>query len=369
MRFSQAGHRFTADKLPGVGHANQPLRHQLQVIVIAGMKLREGLRMTGHSSTPRIAGILFTVLMLCGMSLSANGQIIKAPLDRGFVRSSSIAVTVDEMLGPNKQRAADEPILGPGYPALWIAEVQIKSVRYVRMQVTDPKTGDVSRELVWYMVYRVIPRRPSDLAGDKSEELVRKLNDPTLEPANSEDPVRAQPMLMPKFVLQTTDVGSESTYTDEVNLQIQESVLGREFRQDAAGLKLLNSVQALQEVPAPVGIDDENPLENALYGVAIWRNVDPDTDYFKITMTGFSNAYRISTNEAGEQVVEEKAIVQKFGRPGDRFLQDEAEFRVIDDPQWTYLPRDAEVSVPDFESILRGTPVQAANAAEPDANN
>ncbi|MEZ6058777.1 MAG: hypothetical protein R3C19_00275 [Planctomycetaceae bacterium] len=321
--------------------------------------------MTVRMKSPRILAVALSVSAMLSLCESASAQLIKAPLDRGFVRSSSIAVSVDEMLGPKKQRSAEEPILGPGYPALRIAEVQYKPMRYVRMPITDPKTGETSRELVWYMVYRVISRLPSDLAGDKSEELVRKLNDPTLEPANPADPVQAQPVLLPRFILQTTDEGSQAAYADEVNLEVQQSVLRREFRQDAAGLPLLNSVQAVRTFPEPVPVDAENPLENALYGVAVWRNVDPETDYFTVTMTGFSNAYRISTSETGERVVEEKAIVQKFGRPGDRFLQDEAEFRVIDDPSWIYWQRPADLTVPEFESILRSAPIQAAGAPEP----
>lgn len=66
-------------------------------------------------------------------------------LDSGFARTSSIAMSVDEMLGSRKTRALTEPILGPGYPAVWIAEVQYKPVRLRRLEVLDPKPASRRR--------------------------------------------------------------------------------------------------------------------------------------------------------------------------------------------------------------------------------
>ena len=97
-----------------------------------------------------------------------------------------------------------------------------------------------------------------------------------------------------------------------------------------------------------------NSLAKAKYGVAIWRNVDPDTDYFTIRMAGFTNAYQIRRVNSG-MVFEQKVVEQKFGRPGDRYNQDEAEFRVIGDPEWVYAVREVGKTPPNFESILRNT--------------
>ena len=364
-----------------------------------------------------------TTFMLSAIVVSsteiASAQLIRAPLDRGFGRVASITMTVDEMYGPYKVRPETDPILGPGYPSLFIAEVQIKPVRYRLMDVVDPKTGQTNEELVWYMVYRVIPRDYTELAGDSRDSLVKKLSDPDLVPQNTIDPVEGYPLMLPRFILRTDDSREDRhEYVDEVNAQIQRAVFTREFREDAAHLRLLSSVEAITEVPEPVSVDDPDPLASALYGVAIWRNVDPKTDYFTITMTGFSNAYRISRDAAGELSVEEKVIEQRFGRPGDEFRQRESEFRFIDSasldrngdvvvvmdgtaarfphdqpcpafvddlraeleedaakatdggrppertwPVWRYQKRQAEIRMPQFEIILRNprTDVQAAN--------
>ncbi len=307
--------------------------------------------------------LIFTAILgivLCRAG-ETNAQLIRAELDRGFARSSSIAMTVDEMLGSQKARKSGEPILGPGYPALWIAEVQFKPVRFVRMDVTDPGTGVTKPELVWYMIYRVIPRDYTELAGNERGALLEKLEDPTIQPQNYIDAAPSNPLLIPRFVLRTDDAGPPLEYTDEVNLQVQQAIFEREFRQRASGLRLLNSVQAVMDVREPVSVDDPEPLTKASYGVAIWRGVDPNIDYFTVFMNGFSNAYKISMNDTGEEVVEHKVVEQKFGRPGDSFEQSEMEFRVLGDPTWKYLPRAAKLTVPNRDSILRNVSSQLAD--------
>jgi len=140
-------------------------------------------------------------------------------------------------------------------------------------------------------------------------------------------------------------------------------------------LKLLNSVEALQEIGEPVTAADQDALQKAFYGVAVWRNVDDQADYFSVTMSGFSNAYRISRDAAGQNVVEEKVIVQRFRRPGDEFLQEETEFRLVDDadtdgdgkadtryPVWQYRPRKLTITTPNIDTVLRNIQSSAVSA-------
>lgn len=357
-----------------------------------------------------------TFCVLAGLAAfsgpTASAQLIRAPLTDGFQRTSSIDVTVDEMLGPKKPRSEAEAILGPGYPALWIAEVQYKPIRHRLMPVTDPRTRQVKEELVWYFIYRIIPRDYTELAGGKQEDLRSKLENVELKPSNDLDADLVQPLMLPRFALRIDDDDSGKTYVDEVNLEIQKAVFDREFGSRAANLKLLNSVTGIQEIPPVVSATDAlvDPLKNAVYGVAVWRNVDPDTDYFTVFMSGFSNAYRIQRPDA-DLIVEQKVIEQRFGRPGDRFRQEESEFRFLDEarlrpngnlevtmegvlstfvdgrqapafvdqlrnqlqntsngetrwPHWLYQPREAELDVPQLEPILRHATTSEASAAK-----
>jgi hypothetical protein len=131
-------------------------------------------------------------------------------------------------------------------------------------------------------------------------------------------------------------------------------------------LKLFNSVEGLQEIGEPVAAGDPDALQKAVYGVAVWRNVDDKADFFTVYMSGFSNAYRISADAAGNKVVEEKVVIQKFKRPGDEFRQEELEYRIVDDadldgdgsketryPLWQYRPRRFNAQIPDLDNVLR----------------
>ena len=286
---------------------------------------------------------------------NAEAQLIQAELNKGFVRSSSIVMSVDEMLGPKKSRKLDEPILGPGYPSLRIAEVQFKPVRFVRMDVTDPATGVTNPELVWYMIYRVILRDYTELAGAGRNDLLTKLDDPSITPKNYIDPPTSSPLLIPRFILRTDDAGPATTYTDEVNLQVQKGIFEREFKERSSGLRLLNTIQGILSIDETVSVNDPDPLSKASYGVAVWRGVDPNTDYFTVFMHGFSNAYQITQSDAGDEIVMQKVIEQKFGRPGDSFEQSEMEFRVLGDPSWNYQQRAASITVPNHDTILRNS--------------
>lgn len=301
--------------------------------------------------------VLLTLAM--GLVQSAGySQTIRAKLDRGFARTSSVEVTVREMLGLQVTRTEGEPIPGPGFPALWIAEVQYKPVRLLRLPVTDPVTKKTTSELVWYMVYRVIPRDYTELAGspEARNSLLKRLRDETVQPQNQSDPIRAESLIMPRFLLETTDNGAEQVYVDELNHQIHKVVFRREFRGEAAGLKLLNSVEAISAVGSQVPADDPDPLKHALYGVAIWRNVDPETDFFRVVMSGFSNAYQITAADDSKIQVEDKCIVQEFARPGDAIDQTESEFRVKGDPKWVYRVRDARFDIPGALPVLGNRP-------------
>jgi hypothetical protein len=304
-------------------------------------------------------------------------------------------MSVDEMLGTRKARALEEPILGPGYPSLWIAEVQFKPLRLMKLTWTTD-SGEKKSEIVRYMVYRVIRRDYTDLAGAEKAELERKLADPDNDPSNVLDPETSMPLQMPRFVLraENKDGSLVREWQDEISLTIQNAVFEREMGRRGQGKKLLNSVEALQEIGDPVPVNDPDALQKALYGVAVWRNVDDSADFFSVQMSGFTNAYRMVRSDDGKNQLQQKVIVQRFARPGDQYLQDEMEFRFIDEgmvsvadlqiqpdlvedadpdgdgmvkvryPAWIYVPRNTNVNVPAVDTVLRNLRSSAGNNAE-----
>jgi hypothetical protein len=324
----------------------------------------------------RTCALLAGMIVAGGTSTVAQAQIIRGELGRdGFERSSSIAMTVDEMMGVRQLRSPSDPIVGPGYPNLWVAEVQIKPLRLIRLEVTDPKTGAKSRELVRYLVWRAIRRDYTELAGAEQDDLLKKLSDPDKDPVNQLDVEPSLPLQMPRFVLETQDLDGAplEQYLDEVRPDIQQAIFEREMGRRGSDLKLASSIEAIAEIGEPVSSSDPQAIDKAIYGVAIWRNVDPAADFMAVYMSGFCNAYRISSDASGGQKLEEKVVVQRFARPGDEFLQEEMEFRFIDEfdlnadgkperlPAWIYRPRSGKITVPDVDSVLRNA--RAANSA------
>ncbi|MFO0976536.1 MAG: hypothetical protein U0996_09070 [Planctomycetaceae bacterium] len=338
---------------------------------------------------------LAAIVGMLTLAGSVQAQVVRAPLNEGFARTSSIAMSVDEMLGTRKARAIEEPLLGPGYPALWIAEVQFKPLRLMKLTWTDP-SGEKKSEIVRYMVYRVIRRDYTELAGAEKAELERKLVDPDNDPSNVLDPETTMPLQMPRFTLraENKDGSLVREWQDEINVTIQNSVFEREMGRRAAGKKLLNSVEAVQEIGEPVPSSDPDATDKAVYGVAVWRNVDDSADFFSVQMSGFTNAYRMIRAEDGSNQLQEKVIVQRFARPGDQYLQDEMEFRFIDEgtvnlsdlqiqadlvadadpdgdgkvrvryPAWIYVPRKVQVEVPGADTVLRNLRSSATDNAE-----
>ncbi|MDA1014504.1 MAG: hypothetical protein O3A00_08650, partial [Planctomycetota bacterium] len=157
-------------------------------------------------------------------------------------------------------------------PDLWMLEVQYKPLRMQRMKFIDPQTRKPVYEWIWYLVYRVINR-----------ELDRKADASNTVAVNGED---AQPQLwfVPRITLVTDDNGEQKMFPDRGLPEVQKQISVRE------GLTLLNSLQ-LSGAP-PKLTPKDGGTENAAYGVAIWRGVDPKTDYFTIYMNGFSNSYK-----------------------------------------------------------------------------
>jgi hypothetical protein len=200
------------------------------------------------------------------------------------------------------------------------------------------------------------------------------LFDPERDPSNVLDPGDSLPLRMPRFVLVTQDRDGKprDSYTDEINTEIQNAVFRREMGRRGDDLKLLNSIEGIDQIGEPVPAADPDALSKAVYGVAVWRNVDPTADFLAVYMSGFCNSYRISARPDGQKVVEEKVIVQRFARPGDEFLQEEIEFRFIDEedtdgdgkpdvryPAWQYRPRTAELQIENLDTVLRNTTTAA----------
>lgn len=255
-------------------------------------------------------GALLAVAALWASGWTCSSAVAQsAGLARGFERVAPAAVVNEEIVRQ---------------PDFWMMEVQLKQMRMTWVELPDPKTGEKTRQEVWYLAWRAL-RRP--VAGRPVGDFL---------PVNELDPLPGPPQFIPEFTLVTYDTPQseipDQILTDEILPGALPAI--RRVEREA----VWNTVAAVQELPEPVDFDVEDP--NWIYGVATWRGIDPETDFFKVIISGFSNGYEIRNAGDGSQQVWQKVIVQRFARPGDRYDPDQREFLFVGQPEWTFQPED-----------------------------
>lgn len=270
------------------------------------------------------------LLFSSALMLSAAGAVAQegrpGVLNRGFDATAPAVATAEEIAQGD----------------LWVMQVDFKPMRLVRLETTDPETGERRQEYVWYLVYRAVnrPLRSPTKADGKT-------------PVNNYDPAPGPPLFVPEFTLVTDDNNVQQVYPDIVIPEAAEAIARRELRGSDRQQALKNSVEVVQPV-AQAGDAAAKPI----YGVATWRGIDPTTDNFKVYASGFSNGYKVSNGPGGNPLISRREIVLDFWRPGDEFDLTELEFQVRTPPTWIYRADEAEPGAPGQEAV----PVEEVNA-------
>lgn len=207
----------------------------------------------------------------------------------------------------------------------WEMEVFFKPLRMLYVDVpSGASAADRKKRLVWYLCYRAV-NRPVD----------RPAADAGAVPLAQKDPVERPSLFLPEFQLVTDDNNQQKSYIDRVIPRAQEEINLRERRKNSRFI-YKNSVEIVGDLPPEIPYDAKVTEQDCLFGVAMWRSVDPTTDKFKIYMTGFSSGYKEEKTPDGKTIVLRKTIVQEFWRPSDEFDQDETEIRPVGPPTWIY---------------------------------
>lgn len=207
-------------------------------------------------------------------------------------------------------------------PDLWMMEVQFKNMRMVFVDLPDPVTGELKREQVWYLAWRSIVRPLENTSPDDTA------------PENVIDSLPGPRQFVPKFTLITYD-DPKTEIPDQI---LQDEVLPAAMTQlrRIERTPSLNSVQVIQDLPEPISADEEE--QPWVYGAATWRGVNPDTDFFTVILSGFTNAYEVRKLDDETPQIWRKVIVQKFTRPGDRFDPSQREFLFDGNASWIMQP-------------------------------
>ena len=246
--------------------------------------------------------------MLIGAGLACQPTSLLAQGEEGFTVRVPSVTQGDEL---SRQKS------------LWVMEVDLKPMRVIWVETQNPETGETNRELFYYICYRAVNRPLPPPAVRETE------------PVNHLDPEPGPPFFIPEFTLIAEDSEAQRPILDSLAPEALAAINRKERRQ------FKNSVTIAGPVPEPTteGANDEN----ALYGVAIFRGIDPAWDHYRIYMTGFSNGYMVGNGPDGEPIMMRKTIEQRFWRPGDEFKPQSWEYRVQGDPVWMYRP-DATVA-------------------------
>ena len=215
---------------------------------------------------------LFAVLSLALVPQLASAQD-KVVLQEGF---EAIAPS----FGTGEERQAQ--------PDLWIFEVRVKQLRMLEIPITDPKTGTKKPELIYYLVYNAINRK-----------IEARTDETNTIPVNDYDRDPVPDLFVPEIILTTQDAPptgvdpaswKNPSYMDTVIPEALAAIQRRE------GRRLQHAVELVQKIPEAY---EANDLEaTGLFGVAIFRGVDPETDYFRVSMSGFSNGYKLVNGPA-----------------------------------------------------------------------
>ena len=328
---------------------------------------------------PRIiACVCLLAATWTGLGVS-HSQAQEKAKDYGFTYIASGQTTGDERASQSN---------------LWVLEVQYKSLRQIKVDLPDPKTGKKRDEAVLYLLYRVVNRG----IGEAKEE-------GELPSTNTFDPERTPPLFIPEFSLITHDNGSQNIYDDRLIPAAEAAIRKREHLPPKVVLK--NSVKISGAIPKEATPDSPAEMH---YGVAMWRGVDPAADRFTIMMAGFSNGYKLVrgpttfqaladrvtagkltysdqiwdskspwkaasetynlfdakkpgppdpeaniwfftttydrvTNDEEKPIIWRKTLIQRFWRPGDERNTQEKEYRVDGEPEWIYQPDDNRVPI------------------------
>ncbi len=193
----------------------------------------------------------------------------------------------------------DKDVINADNGKLWVLDFRFKDPRMITVDV--PGRG---RKVCWYVWYQVTN--------------------------NSKEPRT----FIPDFEVVTNDK-INPVFRDQVLPAVQEAIQRQEDPSNHYHIK--NSVTIASE---PIPAKKENADAVPVTGVAIWDNVDPETNNFSIYVGGLSNGWSVDDNK----VVRRKTLQLNFRRLGDKYTQDTSQIHFVAPATWIYRadPKDTK---------------------------
>ena len=216
---------------------------------------------------------------------------------------------------------------------IWNLEFTFKPFRMVEVEVPQ-SNGKIQKKMIWYMVYKVKNNgqhwKPKTMTEHFRKGLVHKTY--TKEFTNTVNVLGRDTedlRFFPHFVLDAVEFNK--TYLDRVLPAAIPAIRAREFPRDDK--TPLYDSQSISEVPIPISTPES---DKSVWGVVMWEDVDPRTDYFSLYIQGLTNAYKFEDPagafKAGDEPGSKRQMTLKtlrlnFWRPGDAIAENEGEIR------------------------------------------
>ncbi|MSR32368.1 MAG: hypothetical protein EXR99_12785 [Gemmataceae bacterium] len=239
-----------------------------------------------------------------------------------FLVSLAFAQNPNERLvkpGPNPQ---DRDDINKKDGKIWVLDFKFKDPRLIKVDI--PGRG---QKVCWYLWYQVIN--------------------------NTGDPRR----FIPEFEIRTLD--TNQVHKDQILPKVQKAIIRLEDPtadpedSESGFYKIKNSVTITRdEIP----VSKEGLPPKKITGVAIWDDVDPDSNRFSLFVTGLSNGWTVTDPIPPdvEPVVRRKTLQLNFRRVGDKFMQKTGEIQFVPPSQWIY--RASSIKIPELGAEKKATP-------------
>jgi hypothetical protein len=174
---------------------------------------------------------------------------------------------------------------------MWVLGFRFRSPRLITADV--PGRG---RRLCWYLIYDVANLDPK-------------------EPHS----------FIPDFELVAHD--KSRVFHDQVLPSVQRAI--QRIEDPTGHLDIKNSVTVASKPLPPKPVD---AVPAWVTGVAIWDDVDTDTNQFSIFVSGLSNGWSVDDKE----IIRRKTLQLNFRRLGDRTNQDARDIKFVQPEEWVY---------------------------------
>ena len=203
------------------------------------------------------------------------------------------------------------------YRDVWQYEFGFLGLRQARLKLRG-QNGTFDYENVWYLVYRIRDTGKNVSYAQVEED--GRFGHLKNEIKRDQQDFQITTNFLPNFYLKGWVKPSGGRH-QRVNYldQIDPEALKQIRKVEDRDRYLLDKVEMMNaRIPRVKSVSDDG-----IWGVAIWRNVDPRIDYVSVNVTGLTNAFRINSDQPVDRTLKQRNLQLNFWRPGDRVRQNE----------------------------------------------